>query len=229
MAKRAAIFDLDGTICAGHIWPSLFKYCKEQQLNMQYYYRFMAKHLPMWIAFKSRLLSEQKFVRAWGTGMAILFKDLDFLESEQIADSVFRDVVLPTLRPEVMERLYWHREEGDLVMLASSTLQPLLDGVAKNLDLKYVVGSSMEVVSGYYTGRLLGDLCFGEQKPLQILKYMQELDVTVEWESSYAYADRIYDQFLLEMVGHSVAVHPDEALRAIALEKNWFILDRDNQ
>jgi HAD superfamily hydrolase (TIGR01490 family) len=229
MAKNVAIFDLDGTLCTGHIWLGLLKYFKEQQLNMRYYYRFMVKHLPLWIAFKSRLLNEQRFVKAWSTGMATLFRGLDFSEGEQIADSIFYDVVLPTIRPEVMDRLHWHREEGDLVMLASSTLQPLLEGVATNLDLQYVVGSSMEIVAGRYTGRLAGPLCFGEQKPLQVLKYIKELDVNVEWESSYAYADRIYDQFLLEMVGHSVAVHPDETLRAVALEKNWHILDNGNQ
>jgi phosphoserine phosphatase len=100
--------------------------------------------------------------------------------------------------------------------------------VANNLDLQYVVGSSMEIISSHYTGRLAGPLCFGEQKPLQVLKYIKELDINVEWESSYAYADRIHDQFLLELVGYPVAVHPDETLRAVALEKNWRILDNGN-
>ena len=161
--------------------------------------------------------------------MAALFKDLDISTGEQIANSIFRDVVLPTMRPEVMDGLYWHREKEDLVMLVSSTLQPLLEGVANNLDLEYVVGSSMEIVSGRYTGRLAGPLCFGAQKPLQVLKYIKELDINVEWGSSYAYADRIYDQFLLQMVGHSVAVYPDDALRAVALKENWYILDDTNR
>ena len=229
MSYDKLIFDLDGTLCTGHIWPGLFKYLKEQQLNMRHYYRFMVKHLPLWIAFKSRLLSEQRFVKAWSTGMATLFKDLDTSTGEQIANSIFRDVVLPTIRPEVMDGLYWHREKEDLVMLVSSTLQPLLEGVANNLDLEYVVGSSMEIVSGRYTGRLAGPLCFGAQKPTQVLKYIQELDINVEWGSSYAYADRIYDQFLLRLVGHSVAVYPDDALRAVALKENWYILDDTNR
>jgi len=41
----------------------------------------------------------------------------------------------------------------------------------------------------------------------------------------YAYSDSQTDLPMLEAVGHPVAVNPDSALRAVAIERNWPIQD----
>jgi phosphoserine phosphatase len=48
----------------------------------------------------------------------------------------------------------------------------------------------------------------------------------VDWESSYAYADSITDAGLFNMVGHPVAVCPDDKLHELALLKNWEVIGK---
>jgi phosphoserine phosphatase len=43
-------------------------------------------------------------------------------------------------------------------------------------------------------------------------------------DASYAYADSLTDVPVLELVGHPVAVYPDEGLAALAWQKGWPIL-----
>ena len=109
MATPAAIFDLDGTLCTGHIWQGLLRYCKEHGLNRRRYYGFMTTHLAMLVASKARLLGQRRLVRAWGGDMAVLLEGLEVVEGERVLQAVFQEVVLPTLRPDVVEQVRWHR------------------------------------------------------------------------------------------------------------------------
>ena len=42
---------------------------------------------------------------------------------------------------------------------------------------------------------------------------------------SYSYSDSSTDLPMLEVVGHPVAVNPDAALRAVAADRGWPVLD----
>jgi phosphoserine phosphatase len=46
-----------------------------------------------------------------------------------------------------------------------------------------------------------------------------------ELTDSYFYSDSLNDLALLEQVNHPVAVSPDDDLKAIALARNWKIID----
>ena len=46
-----------------------------------------------------------------------------------------------------------------------------------------------------------------------------------DFEKSYFYSDSMNDLPLLEVVTHPVATNPQDALRQIAQDKNWKVLD----
>ena len=79
-------------------------------------------------------------------------------------------------------------------------------------------GDGVVVKDGVYTGRALRAL-HAEEKA----RCLRELDYDLE--ASPAYSDSHTDLPFLEAVGHPVAVNPDRALRRIAAERRWPVLE----
>jgi phosphoserine phosphatase len=52
---------------------------------------------------------------------------------------------------------------------------------------------------------------------------MDQNGIHIDYPASYAYADSISDQSILEIVGHPVATYPDEDLLELAQERGWQI------
>ena len=221
MPTPAAFFDLDGTLCTGHIWRGLSRYCKQHRVNRRILYPFLFAHMAMWIASKARLIGEARFAASWGRDMAVLLRGLSMEEGQRVFQAILHEEVLPTLRPNVVQALRWHQEQGHLVVLASGTFQELLQAIAAELGLEHAVGSSLEMRDGRYSGRLRSPFCFGRYKARLTQNYLATRGLSVDWSASYAYADRIYDLPLLELVGHPVTAYPDEALKAVAQSRGW--------
>jgi phosphoserine phosphatase len=59
----------------------------------------------------------------------------------------------------------------------------------------------------------------------RLQQYLAEAGIDVDWPDSYAYADSISDAAVLALVGHPVAVAPDEQLRQHAHRAGWRILE----
>jgi len=55
-------------------------------------------------------------------------------------------------------------------------------------------------------------------------EYLIDQGIKINFEDSYAYADSQTDLHLLEMVGHPVAVYPEEDLRHTADQRGWQIV-----
>jgi phosphoserine phosphatase len=72
-------------------------------------------------------------------------------------------------------------------------------------------------------------LCQSEGKPHRVQAYLAQRGLQVDWTASYAYADRNTDLPLLDLVGHPVAVYPDEALRAHAQQQGWPVIEKGNR
>ena len=73
--------------------------------------------------------------------------------------------------------------------------------------------------SGLYTGRPLGEVCFGEGKRLYAEDCASEAGVPLSACSFYT--DSYSDLPVMEVVGRPVAVHPDRRLQREALRRGW--------
>ena len=131
---------------------------------------------------------------------------------------------MPNLRPDILARLHQHRAQGHLVALVSGTFAPFLEVIARHLGVQHAIGTPLEVADGRYTGRIVPPLCQSEGKPLRAQAYLADQKVEVDWDASFAYADRDSDIPLLSLVGQPVAVHPDEMLLAHARANDWPVI-----
>ncbi len=94
-----------------------------------------------------------------------------------------------------------------------SSLKPL--GFAK------VLGTSMEVRRGTYTGKVVRNLILAEEKKRVIgaLTRQYHLDV----KNSFAFGDTEQDLPLLRAVGNPIPLNPNPVLRATAASRGWLI------
>ncbi len=221
----AAFFDLDGTLCTGHIWKGLSSYCRTRRANLHVYYPFFFFHMALWLLYKAHLGSERTFVYRWGKDMAVLVKGLSKEQGQGMFRWIVEQEVTSTLREDVLDRLRWHQNQGHTVVLVSGAFQEILELVGHDLGVQYAVGTALRVRRGHYTGGIDGPFCFGEDKARLLLSFLNKLGQEIDLGSSYAYADRIYDLPMLEMVGNPVAVYPDERLKAHAEGRGWGVVD----
>jgi HAD superfamily hydrolase (TIGR01490 family) len=123
-----------------------------------------------------------------------------------------------------MELLRDHQAQGHVVALVSGSPQQLLDAVAAGLGIEHALGTSLEVKDGRYTGSMTGPLSMNEGKVAVVEEWARQENLDLDWSNSFAYGDGRGDLYLLERVGHPVAVYPDEVLKAAAEERGWQIL-----
>ena len=138
---------------------------------------------------------------------------------EEIYDDLMADKIYPRIRragPEAPRRraagLAGHRHPEELAQI-----------IARRLGLTGALGTVADEENGVYTGRLFGEMLHGPAKAAAVraLAAREGLDL----RRCTAYSDSVNDVPMLSVVGTAVAVNPDAALRDVARERGWQILD----
>lgn len=136
----------------------------------------------------------------------------------------YDDEVQHLYRPGARAALAQHREQGErLVLLTTSSLY-IAERAAEQLGLDDVLCSRFELgPDGRFTGLPAGPLCFGEGKRLLAAEYAESKGVPMA-ETAF-YTDSALDLPALRSVGRPVAVNPDPRLRREAKRLGWPVVD----
>ncbi len=222
---NAAFFDFDGTLYTGHIWQDLVQHHLKAKTNRRWVVAYVVRNMAPIPLFRMGWLNQEAYFRKWGETMAWLIRGWNVEEGQALFERLTDERIMPNLRADVLHRLREHQAQGHLVALVSGTFAPWLEAVARRLGVSHVIGTPLQVRNGRYTGRIVQPLCQGEGKSSRVRDYVAEQELEVDWDASFAYADRIADVPLLSQVGRPVAVYPDEDLRAQARLRGWPIMD----
>lgn len=122
----------------------------------------------------------------------------------------------------LQQRIHRFKSEGCLIILLSSSLQILVNQLKEKLGADIMIGRELEIEGGRLTGRRVGIYPHGPQKVEALFQKIKSEDV--DWEHSWALADRLSDLPVLELVGNPVAVHPQGKLRRFARKRGWEII-----
>ncbi len=141
-----------------------------------------------------------------------------FEELSQAALDKLKSMTYPQAR-SLIARL---KREGHSVVLATSSLDIIVNPLARHLGIDEVIASALEFEADRCTGRLVDGPLLKERKREKVLEYLQ--GKAVDWGDCSFYSDSIYDISLLESVGNPVAVNPDPRLRRVAKKRGWPIL-----
>lgn len=222
---QAAFFDVDGTLTDVRVWQGVMDYFKEKGLRRWTMRLFWLYHMPLYFLYKLRLIDQSGFRRPWAAHLSWLFRGYSEEEAGDIWEWVVTKALVGHWRTDVIERLKKHKADGDVVFLVSAGPEPLVARIAREVGADVPVGTRHEVKDGRFTGRSIPPVCMDEHKAGLAADRIRSLGLAIELGQSYAYADSPGDSGLLEMVGHPMAVYPDEELRAIAGERGWPIFE----
>ena len=220
----AALFDLDGTLYTGHIWQDLVRHHRAARRNRRWVAAYLAWNMAPMPFYRLGLVSRETYFHTWGETMGWLLRGWPLDEAQALFEKLTGERIVPNVRPDVLDRLHRHQDQGHLVALVSGTFAPFLKVIAHRLGVEHAIGTPLEVRDGHYTGRIEPPLCQSEGKPQRVRSYLAARDAKVDWPASYAYADRDADIPLLSLVGQPVAVYPDEELLAHAQAEGWSVI-----
>ena len=223
MTITAALFDCDGTLFAAQYGRGLMKYSSDNGRKgiARVYYASLI--LPYFL-HKYHLLDDESFNRIVTSRLAWMAKGLTEQQFTSTSEWIVKEHILPTERSEVIARLLDHQSNGHMILLVSGWLTPSLKLLGAHYKADGVIGTKLEMKDGHYTGRIIPPVITGVEKDRYVREFISNKDLDIDWEASYAYADSITDTGLFNMVGHPVAIHPDEKLLQLAQSNNWEII-----
>ncbi|HEX3346088.1 MAG TPA: HAD-IB family hydrolase, partial [Polyangiaceae bacterium] len=207
-----AFFDFDGTLIDGY---SARVFYEEQIRHFELSAGEIAQSLMAWLDMAIRGSDVSKLMKVavanWAGHREEEVRDLwEHLFVKRIAGLVY---------PEARELVRAHRNAGHTVVLASSATRYQLDPLARDLDVEHVLSSQVEVVRGYFTGFVEGDVVWGEAKARAVEEFARRSRVKLQ--KSFAYANGDEDVPFLQTVGNPRPLNPQRGLRRVAQESGW--------
>ena len=212
-AKRAVVFDVDGTLMDCWAGDELVRH-------------------DMWsrVPYPSGLLLLMRraasFVRAGfqpsaDVGVAV-FKGLDQEAAEALASDCFYERIRERLFDRAVAMvLDAQQDDATHVLLASGSSTVIVREIGKFLGVKDVVGTDPEQEGELYTGKPARPLCFGKGKLRRVTEHLDGKGISLE--NTTFYTDSEIDLPLLEAVGDPVVVNPTPLLRITAKARGWKI------
>jgi len=209
--KKAAIFDIDGTIIKNISSERVF-------------FRFL---------FKRKIVTSKDLLRLAGIFVSKLFslKGLYFRknkyylknkEYDKIVSNInecFENAILPHISKTAIEEIQRLRNEGYLIILVSGTLEPIVDCFKKYCNADIGVGTNLCIKDGLITGEIDGIHSYNQGK----VKVIEQLakKYNIDLSSSTAYANQYSDIKFMRLFGNPVAVNATPLLRWYANVNRW--------
>ena len=218
MAAAAAFFDLDRTLLRRSSALALAGSFRERGLISRWQ---LAKAAAWQLLFVLRGASHKAVRNAAEDGLTVLRGFRPEQMSELVAEAM-EPILRPLVYAEPLQLIEKHRERGESVFIVSATLQEIVQAIADDLGFDGALGTVCEVVDGAYTGKAVRAL-HAENKAACVRELAESRGY--ELAACTAYSDSHTDIPFLETVGHSVAVNPDRALRRVAAERGWPVLE----
>ena len=214
----AAFFDLDRTLLRRSSALALAGSFRERGLISRWQ---MLRAAGWQLLFVARGASHEAVRRGAEDGLRVLAGYTPDELRELVAEAM-EPVLRPLVYAEPLRLVEEHHERGERVYIVSATLQEIVDAIAEDLGFDGALGTICEVRDGRYTGRALRAL-HAEAKAEALREVAQ--DEGFDLAECTAYSDSHTDLPFLEAVGHPVVVNPDRALRKIADERSWPLLE----
>lgn len=218
MTQAAAFFDLDKTLLAK---SSTLAYAKPL-----YQSGMLTRHDLLRSAYAQSVYviagandDQMDQMRQY---MSELVKGWDVDQVKGIAVEGLSSIIEPIVYSEALKLFDDHHKAGRDVIVISSSGTELIEPICALLGADKAIGTQVAIEGGKYTGEVLF-YAYGPYKA-QAMQALAE-DRGYDLSESYAYSDSITDLPMLEAVGNPVATNPDKALRAVAKERVWPILE----
>jgi HAD superfamily hydrolase (TIGR01490 family) len=184
---KLALFDFDGTITTS---DSLIKFIRFAKGDLRTALGLIVLS-PVLIFYKLKLIPNYK-AKQWL--FSYYFKGMNFTKFDELANAYSLNYVDSILRPEAMEKIFWHKQEGHKVVVVSASIENWITAWC-NINELELIATQLEINEGKLSGRFSTKNCYGVEKA----KRVSEKYNLHEYEYIYAYGDSRGDKELLEL------------------------------
>lgn len=211
-----AIFDLDNTLIGGdsdHLWGQFV--CEQRLVDSD---DFAQRSDKFYDDYQAGTLDIDAYLRH-------ALSSLQGHSPEQLSawhDAFMDSKIKPILLPRAADLIADHRRRGHELLIITATNRFITAPIAKVLGVENLIACEAEIVDGRYTGAPSGIPSYQGGKVTRLADWLQEREI--ELEGAWFYSDSHNDLPLLELVDNPVAVDPDDALRARAIELEWPVI-----
>jgi putative phosphoserine phosphatase/1-acylglycerol-3-phosphate O-acyltransferase len=140
-------------------------------------------------------------------------------EFAEIGKHIFRERLAADVYPEARALVQAHIKSGHTVALVSSATPYQIAPLARDLGIRHVLCTRLQVRDGRFTGEVLKPTCYGEGKAVHARKLAAAHGIDLG--QSYFYSDSHEDLPLLAIVGNPRPTNPNARLREIAVKRGW--------
>ncbi|MFD1824578.1 MULTISPECIES: HAD family hydrolase [Mumia] len=216
--RSAAFFDLDKTIIARSSTLAFSKHFYDSGLISRRSV-LRSAYAQFMFALQGADEAQMEKMRAYLTA---LVEGWDVETVRQVVAETLHSVVDPLVYVEAVDLIAAHRSAGRDVVIVSASGSEVVDPIGAMLGADHVIATRLVEEDGRYTGEI-ERYAYGENKAIAIRELADEqgYDLT----ESYAYSDSETDVPMLVEVGHPYVVNPDKALRRLAAEEDWPVLE----
>ena len=198
-----ALFDMDGTIIDGDTNDISFNQYLAQGLIDK---SVIDKLNYFEDLFYKGVLDINEFVRFAATPLLNFSKE----KRGEVLDSIVKNFIYPKVRKNALTQIKFHQERGDTVVIVTSTMDYLVQVVARYLMVEYYLGAPMEQQGGRLTGKQAGIVPFQQDKITCVKEFAMQHHLSLE--GAYGYGDSVNDIPMLSICEHKFAVNPNYKL-----------------
>ena len=183
-----ALFDFDGTITRTDTWTEFLRFSATRR-------RLVAAAVvlsPVMVAYRLGWITGRQG-RPVTARVAFAGRDASIVRD---AGRRYAQERLPhVVRPRALERIEWHKQQGDTIVVVSASLDAYLRPWCESLGVDVICTRLEENGRGTLTGRYLQGDCCGAEKTRRI----RERYDLAHYGTVYAYGDTEEDREMLEM------------------------------
>ncbi len=211
---RIAAFDVDGTIIEGQSGAHLIRYL----IKHKHVSPWLGARVAFW-AFCYRQgvpLDYRKILREIlrgfaGTSLNETAQDLRLFVAEELVRHI---------RPQALEAMHAHQDQGECVLLASASVAPLIGELAAHLPVDGWIATALQVEpDGTFQGEIDGQVLTGAAKRDALQAYADAR--FPRWHLAHAYADHESDLAFLAASERAIVVNPSRGLQRHARVAGW--------
>jgi HAD superfamily hydrolase (TIGR01490 family) len=218
--KKVTLFDLDHTLLpidSDYSWGEF-----SQQIGWTDPVVFKRRNDAFYAHYVAGTLDVHDYVRFAVQAL----RERGAAAYEEAHAQFMREWIAPNLKPEALQLVRGHQQQGHLVAIVTATNELVTRPIAAALGVSELIAVELERdASGWITGEIAGVPSMREGKVVRVGQWLGARGLDwLDVETTF-YSDSLNDLPLLERVEHPVATNPDPRLRTIALERGWRILD----
>lgn len=217
-AKRAAFFDVDGTLVRTNIVHAFAFYAMNQGTVAGTAWKTAKTLLSIPVFMVTDRVNRKVFNELFYSYYEGQSED----RLETLAEELFEDVLKPAIFKGTKRLIEESRRAGCRIVLVTGALDFTVRHLAAHLGADDLIANRMRFVQGFATGRIVPPIIEGAHKALVIRDYCVKEGLALE--RSFAYSDSFSDYPMLAVVGHPAAVNPDARLARVARAYEWPII-----